>query len=819
MAAKKKKAVSAKKGRQTAEERRGHEQVAAVLLLAFAILILCMLLIKGASLWGVLHNFFFGLLGPCAFLVPPLMVYIAVMLALDKTTVSLSSKLWQCVLLIVAVSSTVHIFHANPDAGYFVTLRQAYIDGQTLAGGGILGAILGDPMERLFTDVGAKIILILALFVFLMLVTGTTVLSFFRMLFKPVKKTKDGLDEAAAVMRERAAERTERVERKKSPKIDVDMGDGYVDGQEKPESDKPLQVDAPVPRKKDRLKQAAAELLDEQPLPAKKAADLPLTEEPLPNSDAAEQPEKTEKSEKADKGEVKKTEPEENPLGAALAHAAAENADGSGYRYPPVTLLDEATPQNEVESRQEQQQTAALLVKTLNDFGVSTKVIDVSRGPAVTRYELEPSAGVKLSRITGLADDIALRLATTGVRIEAPIPNKAAVGIEVPNQHRAMVRLRELIDSPEFAMAKSKLTVALGRDIAGKIVLADLAKMPHLLIAGTTGSGKSVCTNTMIQSVLFRASPEEVRMLLIDPKQVEFGIYNGIPHLLVPVVTDPRKAAGALGWAVTEMLARYKAFADNNVRDLKAYNELAKKSDTLQPKPQILIVIDELSDLMMAASNEVEDSIVRLAQMARAAGMHLVIATQRPSVDVITGLIKANIPSRLALTVASSVDSRTILDASGADKLLGNGDMLFMPIGLSKPMRVQGAYVSDPEVEAVVEFLKSTEESEHEYDDEVIQEIERQASAAGKSAAHGDDEDASESDEMLPQAVEVVLDAGMASTSLLQRKLRLGYARAGRLIDEMERRGIVGPHEGSKPRKVIITRSQWLEMNATQDFE
>lgn len=773
-----------------------------------------MLLIKGASLWGTLHNFFFGLLGPCAFLVPPLMIYIAVMLALDKTNVSLSSKLWQCVLLIVSVSSTVHIFHANPDAGYFATLRQAYYDGRELAGGGILGAILGDPMERLFTDVGAKIILVLALFVFLMLVTGTTVLSFFRMLFKPVKKTKDGLDEAAAVMRERAAERSERAERKKPSKIDVDMGDGYVDGQKEPERNDTLQIDAPAPRKKDRLKHAATELLDEEPLSAKTAADLPLAGE------RSAKPEQAEKDEKAEKSEEKTSKSAENPLGAALAHAAAEGGGGSGYRYPPVTLLNEAAPHNEVESRQEQQQTAALLVKTLNDFGVSTKVIDVSRGPAVTRYELEPSAGVKLSRITGLADDIALRLATTGVRIEAPIPNKAAVGIEVPNQHRATVCLRELIDSPEFAMAKSKLTVALGRDIAGKIVLADLAKMPHLLIAGTTGSGKSVCTNTMIQSVLFRASPEEVRLLLIDPKQVEFGIYNGIPHLLVPVVTDPRKAAGALGWAVTEMLARYKAFADNNVRDLKAYNELAKKSDTLQPKPQILIVIDELSDLMMAASNEVEDSIVRLAQMARAAGMHLVIATQRPSVDVITGLIKANIPSRLALTVASSVDSRTILDASGADKLLGNGDMLFMPIGLSKPMRVQGAYVSDPEVEAVVEFLKSTEESEHEYDDEVIQEIERQASAAGKSAAHGgDDEEESESDEMLPQAVEVVLDAGMASTSLLQRKLRLGYARAGRLIDEMERRGIVGPHEGSKPRKVIITRSQWLEMNATQDFE
>lgn len=763
-----------------------------MILLAVAILVLCMLFIPGDSLWGVLHRFFFGLLGPCAFLVPPLMVYIAVMLALDKATVSLSSKLWQSVLLVVAVSSTVHIFHANPTAGYFAALKSAYIDGMALAGGGFLGAVLGDPMERLFTDLGAKIILILALFVFLMLVTGTTVISFFRMLFTPVKKTRDGLDEAAAVMRERAAERSEqKQEKKKAAKIDVDLGEGYVDG------DAPAAEPAPSPAvapKKTRVKPEVADT---------PTIDVSVAEKTAPETaDAAEEATDT------------------AALESALAQASAESAEGAGYRYPPITLLEEKTVQDEGESRQEQQQTASLLVKTLNDFGVSTKVLDVSRGPAVTRYELEPSAGVKLSRITGLADDIALRLATSGVRIEAPIPNKAAVGIEVPNHHRAMVRLRELIDTPDFAMAKSKLTVALGRDIAGKIVLADLAKMPHLLIAGTTGSGKSVCTNTMIQSVLFRASPEDVRLLLIDPKQVEFGIYNGIPHLLVPVVTDPRKAAGALGWAVTEMLARYKAFADNNVRDLKAYNELAKKSDTLQPKPQILIVIDELSDLMMAASNEVEDSIVRLAQMARAAGMHLVIATQRPSVDVITGLIKANIPSRLALTVASSVDSRTILDAGGADKLLGNGDMLFMPIGLSKPMRVQGAYISDSEVEAVVSFLKNSESATQEYDDAVIQEIERQASAAGKSAARGgDEEDEGEADEMLPQAVEVVLDAGMASTSLLQRKLRLGYARAGRLVDEMERRGIVGPHEGSKPRQVLITRAQWLEMNATRDFE
>ena len=524
----------------------------------------------------------------------------------------------------------------------------------------------------------------------------------------------------------------------------------------------------------------------------------------------AEQKEPT-KKEEASSGESK--DAMDNPFTAASGEAA------DSYRYPPVSLLDEVKGGGLAASRKEQQQTAELLVNTLKEFGVQTSIVGVSHGPSVTRYELQPSAGVKISRITGLADDIALRLAATGVRIEAPIPGKAAVGIEVPNKASSPVCLRELVDSPEFRGAKSKLTVALGKDISGRIVLADLAKMPHLLIAGTTGSGKSVCTNSMIQSVLFRATPDEVRILLIDPKQVEFGIYNGIPHLLVPVVTDPRKAAGALGWAVTEMLNRYKTFADNNVRDLDSYNELARRSDTLKPMPLILIVIDELSDLMMAAANEVEDAIIRLAQMARAAGMHLVIATQRPSVDVITGLIKANIPSRLALTVASQVDSRTILDAGGAEKLLGRGDMLFMPVGISKPMRVQGCFVSNREVECVVDFLKSGGQ-ESAYDEEVAEKINELAESSGKNASKkGEDDFGGEGDDMLPQAIEVVVEAGQASTSLLQRRLRLGYARAGRIIDELEQRGIVGPHEGSKPRQVLITRQQMIEMNLNQPEE
>ena len=791
---KQEKAVSAKKGRRSQEQTEAREQVAALLLLAAAILLLCILVIKGASLWGALHRFCLGLFGPCAFLLPPLMVYIAIKLSRGKNAVSVSTTLWQGALLTVLVSSTLHIFVADTDKGYLASLGAAYESGKELRGGGFFGALLGDLFERLFTDTGAKIILILLLFVFLMLVTGTTVASLYRVMKKPVEKTKETLEGAAANIREKAQAR------EADKNIDVDLGEGYPDGKggfrrSGKRVDIPLDGEEPFP---------AGELTVSDPVPA-----LPPDQPKKPEPKSAAKQEEKQPAAGADDSIAKELE------------GAAENPPAApAYRYPPITLLAAPKPQNVSVARQEQQQTADLLIKTLQDFGISTTLVGVTRGPSVTRYELEPSAGVKLSRITGLADDITMRLATSGVRIEAPIPNKAAVGIEVPNRTRISVCLRELIDTPEFSTAKSKLTVALGRDITGKVVLADLADMPHLLIAGTTGSGKSVCTNTMIQSILFRASPEEVRLLLIDPKQVEFGMYNGIPHLLVPVVTDARKAAGALGWAVTEMLARYKAFAENNVRNLKEFNALAKKSDTLTPKPQILIVIDELSDLMMAASNEVEDAIVRLAQMARAAGMHLVIATQRPSVDVITGLIKANIPSRLALTVASGVDSRTILDSVGAEKLLGRGDMLFMPLGMSKPMRIQGGYIDITEIEAVVSFLKG-ETGEQVYDDAIMQEIERQASAAGKGnsrAASEDEEDEEGSDEMLPQAVEVVIDAGMASTSLVQRKLRLGYARAGRLIDEMERRGIVGPHEGSKPRQVLITRQQWMEMNATRDF-
>ena len=496
-------------------------------------------------------------------------------------------------------------------------------------------------------------------------------------------------------------------------------------------------------------------------------------------------------------------------------------SDAEQYKVPPSELLNDVIHERSDEDiNAEIQANAETLVNTLKSFGVETKFLEAARGPSVTRYELQPAMGVKISKITGLVDDIALNLATAGVRIEAPIPNKAAVGIEVPNKKVDSVPFREMVESKAFSDTDSKLGAVLGKSISGDVVIADIAKMPHILIAGTTGSGKSVCVNSIIMSILFRSTPDEVRLLMIDPKAVEFMIYNGIPHLLIPVVTDPKKAAGALAWAVTEMLNRYKMFSDNNVRDLSGYNKLAKEREDLQPMPQIVIFIDELADLMMASPGETEDSICRLAQMARAAGMHLVIATQRPSVNVVTGVIKANIPSRIALKVASQVDSRTIIDSAGAEKLLGKGDMLYFPVGMAKPLRVQGCWVSDKEVERVVDFIKNS--FILDYDQSVIDEIEKQAALAAQKDSKGkdaDDEggDFNINDEKLDDAIEAVIEAGQASTSYLQRKLKLGYGRAARLIDTMEQLGVVGPYEGSKPRQVLMTKQDWYERKMNKE--
>ena len=496
----------------------------------------------------------------------------------------------------------------------------------------------------------------------------------------------------------------------------------------------------------------------------------------------------------------------------------AEPVDTFQYQYPPIELFERSPDESDPTAQDELKANAQKLVDTLESFGVRTRVLDISRGPAVTRYEVQPMAGVKISRITSLADDIALNLAVADVRMEAPIPGKPAVGIEVPNHKRQAVYIRSVFESQSFLRMSSPLGIALGKDIAGVAQVADLCKMPHLLIAGSTGSGKSVCVNSIIMSLVFRSSPEDVKLLLIDPKVVELAEYNGIPHLLMPVVTEPKKAAGALGSAVQEMERRYRMFAENNVRDIKSFNKLAAERPDLEKMPYIAIVIDELADLMMVVGKDVEDSICRIAQKARAAGMHLIVATQRPSVDVITGLIKANIPSRIAFAVSSQVDSRTILDGAGAEKLLGQGDMLFMPVGAPKPTRIQGTFVRDEEISRVLDFIKSS--ATVQYDEAMIEAMEKHAIQDGKKGSSGADADEdSDSDPMFKQAVEVVIDAGQASTSLLQRRCKLGYARAARIMDEMEQKGVIGPYEGAKPRAVLISRQQWLELQMNQPDE
>ena len=485
------------------------------------------------------------------------------------------------------------------------------------------------------------------------------------------------------------------------------------------------------------------------------------------------------------------------------------------YTFPPITLLDEGGAGNAVEAGAELRNNSRRLAETLKSFGVDARAGDVVRGPSVTRYEFTLDQGVKLSKITNLADDIALALGASGVRI-APIPDKiSVVGIEVPNKLVSAVHIRDVLESHEFTQHKSSVAFAVGKDIAGNNIIGNIAKLPHVLIAGTTGSGKSVCTNSLIVSLLYKSTPDEVRFIMVDPKMVELAPYNGIPHLLIPVVTDPKKAAGALQWAVYEMMKRYKLFSERNVKDLAGYNALAAADETLKKLPSVVVVIDELADLMLVAAKEVEESICRVAQMGRAAGMHLVIATQRPSADVITGLMKANIPSRIAFAVASSLESRIILDTTGAEKLVGRGDMLYAPLGEGKPRRVQGCFISAEEIDRVVGFVKANGAAQ--YDESVIDKIEQavaEKEKGGKGAPSGAAPEpvADEGDELLPAAIDVVMETGQASVSMLQRRLKLGYSRAARIVDEMEQRGIVGPFEGSKPRQLLITREKWEEI-------
>ncbi|MCY1714566.1 FtsK/SpoIIIE family DNA translocase [Caproiciproducens galactitolivorans] len=792
-----------KKPERDAEYVRQRNQINAIVLFAVAILMVCLVLISGDHIWLWCHNALLGLFGSCAIIWPILLFYISIVTAFERQNNWLGGKVVLMVVIITLFCSAVYIFSAADKTSVHSLQSQLvnlYKLGMQRSGAGLFGGLLGIPFVAALGSTGAKIVIILALFVAIMILTGTSLVQLFRAITKPADMVASNI---SSVYEQRAIERA----RKENSYIDI-----------------PLDKEDVTQRiTKAKSKKGKNEKLDqlEKVFGVKEPVVEKVESNPVSVPGSGEKTEPSAAVLEAVKNSAAKPEEKKPPVGASMQMTmfADEPPQDGSYHFPPITMLETTKVTNDQEIAEELKTNGRMLVETLKSFGVQTKIMDISRGPAVTRYELQPAAGVKISKITNLSDDIAMNLAASGVRIEAPIPGKAAVGIEVPNKKVSVVRMRELIESNSFCTAKSRLTVVLGRDIAGEVATADLAKMPHLLIAGSTGSGKSVCINSFIMSLLYKSTPEEVRFLMIDPKVVELGIYNGIPQLLVPVVTDPRKAAGALGWAVTEMLKRYKTFAEKNVRDLNGYNTLAAssgyKDENGQPMPhlpQIVIIIDELADLMMAAPNEVEDSICRLAQMARAAGMHLLIATQRPSVDVITGIIKANIPSRIAFAVSSQVDSRTILDMGGAEKLLGRGDMLFSPVGSQKPIRIQGCFVSDSEIESVVNFVKKTQEAG--YDKDIAEEIEKNAVAekdSGSDSALGED-----TDPMMPDAVKCVVEAGQASTSLLQRRLRLGYARAGRLIDEMEQMGIVGPHEGSKPRQVLITYQQWLEMTMQQ---
>ena len=789
------------------EAVQGRRQLLSVIWFAVAVFLLCVVFIPGQNVWLAIHNFIFGVFGVTAYFYPFLLGFVAVLFAMDKIGGSMNAKVIESGILVILVGAAVDIFSKHNDAlTFWQHLTAAYKSGSHLKSGGFLGALVGQPLYLAFGKTGAAITAILLIFVFLMIITGTTLMSLFRTMARPVKSISEQAENAYQARLERESEETQSGKQLKVIKgFNVDI----------PVDDIPEKRNIPKTSLDEKQRKVVSAYYGETPESEPEKPAVPEPEEKTDEKHEIETALKAAKTEaEAEKRDIP-TEKTAEPTKPAEFSVPEKDAEPKteGYSYPPLSLLNKSKATDTAALSAELDHTAEHLVETLKSFGVETRIVDISRGPTVTRYELQPCAGVKISKITNLADDIALNLATAGVRIEAPIPNKAAVGIEVPNKASAVVGVRGILESPAFINAKSKLTVALGRDIGGNVVVTDIAKMPHGLIAGATGSGKSVCINSIIISLLYKATPDEVKLLMIDPKVVELGIYNGIPHLLVPVVTDPRKAAGALGWSVTEMERRYKMFADRGVRDLAGYNKFVENlgDPEVQKMPHIVIIIDELADLMMTAPNEVEDSINRIAAKARAAGMHLIIATQRPSVDVVTGVIKANIPTRIAFAVSSQIDSRTILDSAGAEKLLGRGDMLFSPVGSTKPNRIQGCFVSDEEVEAVVDYIKS--DHTVDYDDDVMVEIERQA-AIEKKQKTGLPEDGPEGDPMLDEAIRVVVENGMASTSLLQRKLKLGYARAARIVDEMEQRGVVGPYEGSKPRKVLISKEQLLEREA-----
>lgn len=813
----------------TAVRERENRRFWSYILFFFGILELLITFVEGDGLWKWLHELNRGLFGVTVFLFAPMIIYVALMIASDVTHNKVIAKVVEGSVLMLLISGMAQIIQVGSVDGssFWLKLVGLFNDGKQLRGGGLASALLGWPLLSLFKRVGAGIVIVLVAFTFIMLLTNVTLPQLLKAISKPFVKSYEAVNEERI---ERAAQTPKPPREKKEPRRNgrVDIAKFYPDDG----PDTAAEAFVPVAEAEEATDKVDASKIDMPVHPVKAPV---ITHEKLEETAKTTDNEELKKiieNAIGDSREEKKSkdEPVKPPVVNVDKNGQTtffeKDNKISAYVYPPVDILKYA--KNPVASeivQQEIQEKSAKLVETLETYGAKTRIVGIHRGPSVTRYELQPAAGVRVSKITGLADDIALNLAAMSVRIEAPVPGKACIGIEVPNDHRDTVSLRELIDSEEYRKAKGKLTFAVGKDIEGNIIIGDIAKMPHMLVAGTTGSGKSVFTNSIILSILYHASPDEVKLILIDPKKVEFPIYNKIPHLLIPVVTEPLKAAGALGWAVNEMNKRYLMFEANNVKNLQEFNDMvleernkpAEEQDEVRAKidllPQIVIVVDEFADLMMAARSEVEDSVLRLAQLARAAGIHMIIATQSPRADVLTGLIKSNIPSRVSLSVSSNVDSRVILDESGAEKLLGNGDLLYKPVGVKKPIRMQSGYAATSEIREVVNFLKN--EHTAEYSDEVIAEVEENTPQPKDSGSAGSDNvSVNPDDDLVNQAISIIVQTNNASTAFLQRKLKLGFPRAARIMDEIEEMGIIGPQEGSKARKINITKEEWAEMQA-----
>ena len=782
----------AKRGRK--KKKQINQNVFVAVMILASILLAVLIYTNSGFIGEHLSPFLGGLMGYIKYILPIGLFVLSLYIAYQGET-SWGKKILQFSLILLCISIIMNVYEIN-QGNIIITgrdfqnvLSQFYDLGADDIGGGAIAAIFTMPLIELLGQLGTVILTAGVIIALTISMFGIDLVNRISALIDDATQRKNtkyanskeneekiiGIENKKETKQERKLR--EKLEKEKAA-LDVEQLQIKLNGKE-PESTKLFDFDKAG--KTNRKTYTESE---------KKPKQSPeFIEDPLFKTQEKQKEEKTKE---------------------VLQLEHTQIVEDDNYEFPPYNLLSEGNSKGIKGGKKALTDTASKLQKTLYSFGVSAKVENVSVGPAITRYELKPAEGVRVSKIANLADDIALNLAAKTIRIEAPIPGKQAVGIEVPNETSEIVHIRDILESDEFIDNKSKLAFALGKDVSGAIIVTDISKMPHVMIAGATGSGKSVCINTLIASIIYKAKPSEVKLVMVDPKIVELSVYNGIPHLLIPVVTDPKKAAGALAWAVQEMENRYAMFASKGVRDLKGYNEAIEKDDTVGKLPHIVIIIDELADLMMVAKNDVEDAICRLAQKARAAGMHLVIATQRPSVDVITGLIKANIPSRIAFAVSSQVDSRTILDQVGAEKLLGKGDMLFFPTGAPKPVRIQGAFISDKEVEKVVNFVKANGESSYREDiTEYIEKANTTDKEAQESSASDDD-----ADELLNDAIETVIETGQASTSFIQRRFKVGYARAGRIIDQMEERGIISGYQGSKPREVLMSKERWNELNS-----